>query len=236
MYVAYTHNAVVVFFRDTDDDGKLSFVHDVQLNASSLYYGVDVASVIVSPDDNMVYVASCNGVWVFSRNADDNGKLSFMQAIKDKDGGVDGLEGARSIAVSPDGNNVYVASEYDEAIGVFSRYQGQGGKPTRKPTKAPTQFSCLSIKKRMQCKSKMNRAKCVWRSNACQKRQPTAFPTAKPTKAPTQFSCLNIKKDAVQLKDESRKVRMEEQRMPKSGSQQHSQLQSRPKPLPNFRV
>ena len=52
----------------------------------------------------------------------------------------------------------------------------------------------------MQCNSKMNRAKCVWRSNACQKRQPTAFPTAKPTKIPTIFDCSTAKSRMLCLK------------------------------------
>ena len=43
------------------------------------------------------------------------------RAPRDDDGGVAGLDGARAAAVAPDGNHVYVASYYDDAVSVFSR-------------------------------------------------------------------------------------------------------------------
>ena len=40
--------------------------------------------------------------------------------------GVDGLDGARSVAVSPDGKQVYVAGENDDALAVFAREESSG--------------------------------------------------------------------------------------------------------------
>ena len=39
-----------------------------------------------------------------------------------------GLDGAHSVTISPDGNNVYVASFHDDAIVVFSRDVDDSGK------------------------------------------------------------------------------------------------------------
>ena len=86
-----------------------------------------VCSVAVSPDDRHLYAVGCKGdaVTVFGREGD-SGELSFIEVHKDTDAGVDGLEGARSVAVSPDGNHVYVASFFDGAVAVFSRDRDTG--------------------------------------------------------------------------------------------------------------
>ena len=79
-------------------------------------------SVAISPDGKHVYVAgqSDDAVAVFSRNST-TGALSFLEVHKDGAGGVDGLNGAVSVTVSPDGKHVYVAAEQDSAVAVFSR-------------------------------------------------------------------------------------------------------------------
>ena len=84
----------------------------------------------MSPDGRNVYVASYNddAVAIFSRDASENGKLSFIQVLKDGQNGVDGLAGAKSVTVSPDGRNVYVASWNDDAVAIFSRDASDNGK------------------------------------------------------------------------------------------------------------
>ena len=84
----------------------------------------------MSPDGRNVYVASYNddAVTILSRDASDNGKLSFIQVLKGGPDGVDGLDGARSVTVSPDGKNVYVASFGDNAVAIFSRDASDNGK------------------------------------------------------------------------------------------------------------
>ena len=49
------------------------------------------------------------------------GGLTFLESHKDGSNGVDGLDGAFSIAISADGRNVYAASRTDSAVAVFSR-------------------------------------------------------------------------------------------------------------------
>jgi len=49
------------------------------------------------------------------------GGVSFLGAQIDDTSGVDGLDGAMFVAVSPDGQNVYVTSDGDDALAVFGR-------------------------------------------------------------------------------------------------------------------
>ena len=85
------------------------------------------ADVVVSPDDAHVYVAgrADDAVAAFERD-EVTGQLAFVGVIRDGVGAVDGLAGARSLTVSADGENVYVAGELDDAIAVLSRDAGNG--------------------------------------------------------------------------------------------------------------
>jgi 6-phosphogluconolactonase (cycloisomerase 2 family) len=78
-------------------------------------------AVSVSSDGKHVYVAGAddNAVAVFSRDAS-TGKLMVVEVEKDGVGGVDGLGGARSVTVSPDGKHVYAAGADDDAVAVFA--------------------------------------------------------------------------------------------------------------------
>src|SRR5688500_4078423 len=49
------------------------------------------------------------------------GDLTFLQSFTDGAGGVDGLSGANQVAISHDGENVYVAGRFDNSVAVFSR-------------------------------------------------------------------------------------------------------------------
>jgi hypothetical protein len=64
-------------------------------------------------------------VAVFSRNAT-TGKLTFVEAQVDGLGGVDGLASTWSVAVSPDGANVYATGMLDNAVAVFGRDAASG--------------------------------------------------------------------------------------------------------------
>jgi DNA-binding beta-propeller fold protein YncE len=76
--------------------------------------------VAVNPDGSQVYVAgnSDDAVAVFSRN-EATGALTFVETKKNGTDGVDGLEGAISVAVSPDGSHLYAAGNVDNAVAVF---------------------------------------------------------------------------------------------------------------------
>jgi 6-phosphogluconolactonase (cycloisomerase 2 family) len=75
----------------------------------------------LDPQGKHVYVASFSGaVAAFARDQV-TGALTFVEAEKDGQGGVDGLAGAGAIAIAPGGAHVYVTGGFDNAVAVFTR-------------------------------------------------------------------------------------------------------------------
>ena len=98
--------------------------------------GVDgVRGVVVSPDGKHVYAASFDddAIAVFERNQT-NGALTqpagTAGCIQETgaEGCADGkaLDTLRGVSISPDGNNVYAANEFDEAVVALRRNAGTG--------------------------------------------------------------------------------------------------------------
>jgi DNA-binding beta-propeller fold protein YncE len=95
--------------------------------------------VAVSPDGENVYIASAEseGVAVFNRHSDQEGVLTQQQAgtagcitETGSNGECDNgkaLEAAIDLAISPDGENVYVAALESDAVAVLQRHADQGG-------------------------------------------------------------------------------------------------------------
>jgi DNA-binding beta-propeller fold protein YncE len=89
------------------------------------------ATVVVSPDGRNVYVASLVSDAIVAFDRDANTGTLAQQGIPDgcvSDDGSNGdctdgvaLQGAIGAAVSPDGGNVYVASQFAGAVAVFDR-------------------------------------------------------------------------------------------------------------------
>jgi MYXO-CTERM domain-containing protein len=117
-------NAVVVFSRDVAT-GRLSHFQAITDNEVDGLAGSSGLSL--SADGKHLYVAGSadNAVAVFARNAT-SGQLSFVELQRDNNLGVDGLGGAKAVALSPDGGNVYVAGSSDDAIAVFKRDSASG--------------------------------------------------------------------------------------------------------------
>jgi len=114
-------DAVAVFERDAVT-GALDFL-DVLVDGVDGVDGLNGAhGLALSPDGHHLYVASegDNGVGVFTRDVD-TGILAFVEAQKSPAVGIDLLDGAKDVVVSPDGRHVYVASIFDNAVAVFSR-------------------------------------------------------------------------------------------------------------------
>ena len=119
-------NAVAVFSRDAST-GALTYV-EREKDGEGGVDGLNGAyAVTVSPDGDHVYVAGAgdHAVAVFSRNPS-TGALTFVEREKDGEAGVDGLYGARSVAVSTDGDLLLAASYWDDAVAAFRRDTSTG--------------------------------------------------------------------------------------------------------------
>jgi DNA-binding beta-propeller fold protein YncE len=80
---------------------------------------VEAAGVAVSPDDRHLYVTDHLGDSVLVFDTTSSPGPAFVGMVQDGVGGVDGLDGARAVTVSPDGANVYVVG--NEGVAVFAR-------------------------------------------------------------------------------------------------------------------
>lgn len=90
--------------------------------------GLDgAASVVVSPDGRHVYITGSadDAVTAFSRPS--RAELDSIETERDGVNGVEGLNGADGIAVSPDGKHLYVAGTLDHSIAIFTRDANAGG-------------------------------------------------------------------------------------------------------------
>lgn len=120
-------HALAVFSRD-QLTGRLTFVYKYDDFMSSNAYGLLGAhTVTLDPGGTHLYVTGSldDAITVFSRNSS-TGLLSWVQKIQDGVGGVDGLNGAGAITVSPDGSYVYVGGTDDSAVAYFSRNSSSG--------------------------------------------------------------------------------------------------------------
>lgn len=114
-------NGLTAFNRNSTT-GAISF-NETEINGTGGIEGLSVAqNVIVSPDNQNAYVTdSFNGnLAVFQRDNITN-KMRFLEVHSDNQGGADGLSGATGIAMSTDGKFLYIASEFDDGVAVFSR-------------------------------------------------------------------------------------------------------------------
>jgi 6-phosphogluconolactonase (cycloisomerase 2 family) len=116
-----TAKAVAVFSRNAAT-GRLAEIQVVK-NGVGGVDGLDGASAAaVSPDGKQVYTTADqdNAVTVFARDAA-TGKLTFRQVLKNGDLGINGLGGASSLALSPDGKYVYATGTLSNAFTLFTR-------------------------------------------------------------------------------------------------------------------
>jgi len=109
---------------------KLVFV-EAHFDEQNGVDGLDqVYSIAQSPDGKHLYAAAMadDALAVFERDSE-TGQLVFLERLKDGEGGIEDLDGARSVAISPDGDHAYAVAMFDNALTMFAR-DGASGKLT----------------------------------------------------------------------------------------------------------
>ncbi|MEM6575440.1 MAG: beta-propeller fold lactonase family protein, partial [Pseudomonadota bacterium] len=119
-------DSVVVFERDTApigaDRGSLTFQQALPLDTNSQPLGLDI-----SRDGEHVYVAAQTNstLYALARDTLDSsptfGDVRLIDTYVDGQDGIDGIGGARAVAVNRDGSRVYVGAENAGAVAIFGR-------------------------------------------------------------------------------------------------------------------
>ncbi|MFC1554812.1 beta-propeller fold lactonase family protein, partial [candidate division KSB1 bacterium] len=119
-------DAIIVFSID-EDTGMLTHLQNLNDNTDGVD-GLDaVTDLTFDPDEEFVYGGSQtdDAIAMFTRDKT-TGLLTFVKAYFDNQDGIDGLDGARGIKVSPDGGILIVGGRVDDALTVFSRDRETG--------------------------------------------------------------------------------------------------------------
>src|SRR3989338_4246170 len=142
LYLANSYSDDIAIFQRDLTTGRLTFLEAKKDGVNGVDGLSDALSITISLDGKNVYIASSdalgraggdNALAVFSRDQS-NCKLTFLEVLKDGINGVDGLDGACSVVVSPDGINVYAAGRRDNTIAVFKRNLEEVPSDTQAPT------------------------------------------------------------------------------------------------------
>ncbi len=121
LYVGSADQSTLAVFK-TASDGTLTQVESHSHASNTIDGLLGVAALAVDATSQDLYIAGKFEASVahYSINSAD-GKLTFVDAVANGDAGVNGLAGARSIAISPDGQHVIVANSIDDSVVVLSR-------------------------------------------------------------------------------------------------------------------
>lgn len=127
VYVAASGDHAVTLFRRDPDSGGLTFVESVVDGVNGVDGLRGARQVVISPDQQFLYVPGPfdDAIAVFRRDVE-TGRLTFVELQRDGVGGVNGLDGVRSVSISPDGAHLYAASIFAEVVAIFERDPGNG--------------------------------------------------------------------------------------------------------------
>ncbi len=121
LYVTSETDGAVSTYRK-NIDGSLSFIAAVK-NETNMVLGIGGAQgLIVSPDGKHLYVAGAKdqAIGIFKR-AVAEGEIEYLGFVQNGSNGVEGLVDPQHLAMSSDGNYLYVTSTNSDALLVFSR-------------------------------------------------------------------------------------------------------------------
>ena len=127
VYAAGMEDDALSVFNRNLYTGRLSFSQVLVDNT----LGVDglngITDIELSPDGKFVYTTGSidDAVSIFSRNSQ-TGTLVYIQSYKEGVSGLNTLDGANDLEISPDGKYIYLAASNDDAVSTFSRNETTG--------------------------------------------------------------------------------------------------------------
>jgi len=138
VYVASEIDRTVAYFVRHPGDNRLTFISSTILDSSGNVFNIDLPSAMAfTPDGSVLMVSSESGDLIAFLEVADSGDLTAVGTFVDGgfDSGsntIDGLDGASSLAISPDGRHLYVTGAIDNSIAVFSKPEpgDDSGQPT----------------------------------------------------------------------------------------------------------
>jgi DNA-binding beta-propeller fold protein YncE len=130
--VILSQDELNVYVAGTDDDAIAAFSRDKssgELQFLTHYGGLHGAcSIAAAPEGNSLYVACQSGDALCFFERDESGYLVLREGYKNGAGNppVEGLDGASSTVVSPNGKFVFAAGKNNNAVAVFRRNVSTG--------------------------------------------------------------------------------------------------------------
>lgn len=123
VYAVGSHSNSLAAFGRNETTGTLDFLEFFEDGEDGVFGLVGASGVAVSPDGRHVFATAeaDDTLLVFSRTATTD-ELTFIAAAVQEDMvGAFGLDGASSVAASPDDEQVFVTARIDDAVAVFNR-------------------------------------------------------------------------------------------------------------------
>ena len=120
LYVGSADNATLAVFERLAD-GSLSFVTSYNHTMNTTDGLLGVSGIVVDLTSQHLYVAGRFEASVVHYLIEGDGTLTLSDSVANGDPSVIGLDGARSLVISPDGEHLIVANSIDDSVVVLTR-------------------------------------------------------------------------------------------------------------------